>query len=80
MLAVHNFGTIIPEEDQARLFEPFHRTPQAEASRTHGWGLGLALVSGIVDAHCGVVKVESYPKEGTTFTVDLPLDARAPTD
>jgi signal transduction histidine kinase len=36
----------------------------------------LTLVRGIVEAHDGVIKVESYPKEGTTFTIDLPVDAR----
>lgn len=74
-LSVHNVGSLIPEEEQARLFDAFHRTASADASRAQGWGLGLALVSGIVGGHGGQVKVESYPKEGTTFTVDLPVDA-----
>lgn len=75
-LLVHNHGTIIPVEEQAKLFKPFHRTPSATTSGTKGWGLGLTLVKGIVDAHGGMVKVESYPKEGTTFTVDIPKDVR----
>jgi PAS domain S-box-containing protein len=75
LLAVHNHGTIIPVEEQQNLFRPFHRTPAAQASGQRGWGLGLSLVKGIVDAHHGVVKVESYPMQGTTFTVDLPPSA-----
>ncbi|MFL5299197.1 MAG: ATP-binding protein, partial [Anaeromyxobacteraceae bacterium] len=75
LLAVHNHGTLIPVEEQQKLFRPFHRTPTAEASGQRGWGLGLSLVKGIVDAHGGVVKVESYPMQGTTFTVDLPVAA-----
>ena len=80
LLGVHNFGTIIPEEELALLFHPFHRTSDAKATGQRGWGLGLTLVRGIVEAHHGIVKVESYPKEGTTFTADLPLDARGAAD
>lgn len=72
LLSVHNSGTIIPAEEQKKLFQPFHRTDIAQASEKHGWGLGLSLVKGIVEAHGGIVKVESYLNGGTTFTVDLP--------
>jgi PAS domain S-box-containing protein len=75
-IRVHNQGTIIPVEEQAKLFKPFHRTQEAQATGQRGWGLGLTLVRGIVEGHGGMVKVESYPKEGTTFTVDLPVDPR----
>jgi PAS domain S-box-containing protein len=77
LMAVHNFGTIIPIAEQAKLFHPFHRTNAATVSGKPGWGLGLTLVRGIAEAHKAHVKVESYPKEGTTFTVDLPVDSRS---
>jgi PAS domain S-box-containing protein len=77
LISVHNFGTIIPIEEQQNLFRAFHRTPTAQRSGKPGWGIGLALVKGIAEAHGGVVKAESYPKEGTTFTVDLPVDGAA---
>jgi PAS domain S-box-containing protein len=80
LLAVHNFGTIISEQEQAQLFQPFHRTSQARATGRTGWGLGLALVRAIVESHGGIVKVESYPKVGTTFTIDLPVDVRGKED
>jgi PAS domain S-box-containing protein len=80
LVAVHNFGAIIPVEEQANLFRPFHRTEIAQASGKSGWGLGLTLAKGIVEAHGGIIKVESYPKEGTTFTVDLPVDPRTSSD
>ena len=76
-LQVHNFGTIIPQEDQDNLFRAYHRAPSAHHSGKQGWGIGLALVKGIAEAHGGVVKAESYPKEGTTFTVDLPINGEA---
>ncbi|HZX65028.1 MAG TPA: ATP-binding protein, partial [Myxococcales bacterium] len=46
---------------------------EAKAGGERGWGLGLTVVRGIVEAHGGIVKVESYTKEGTTFTIDLPV-------
>jgi PAS domain S-box-containing protein len=73
LLSVHNFGTLIPIQDQENLFRVFHRTPTAQKSGKPGWGIGLTLVKSIVEAHGGMVKAESYPKEGTTFTVDLPV-------
>jgi phosphoserine phosphatase RsbU/P len=70
VLAVHNEGAI-PNEAQARLFEPFYRgDTHEEASR--GLGLGLYLVQQIVVAHGGTVGVRSLSGEGTTFTVRLP--------
>lgn len=77
LVSVHNQGTIIPAEEQVRLFEPFHRTHMAITGGRSGWGLGLTLVRGIVEGHRGVVKVASFPKEGTTFTVDLPVDPQS---
>ena len=77
LISVHNFGSIIPLDEQEKLFRRFHRAPIAQTSRIPGWGLGLALVKGVAEAHHGIVKAESYPIEGTTFTVDLPIDARA---
>ena len=74
---VHNFGPSISMKDQARLFQPFHRTPSAESSGKKGWGLGLTLVRGLVQALHGEVMLASYPNEGTTITVDLPADPRS---
>jgi signal transduction histidine kinase len=75
-LSVHNYGPVIPKEQQSRLFEAFQRAPSAEQSGKRGWGLGLTLVRGITEAHGGSVEVASSEKEGTTFTVSLPWDTR----
>jgi PAS domain S-box-containing protein len=75
IMFVHNQGAAISLADQAQLFEPFRRSAEAETSGREGWGLGLALVRGIALALKGEVSVSSYANEGTTFTVDLPVDA-----
>jgi signal transduction histidine kinase len=74
--SVHNWGAPIPPDDQAQLFEPFARSRAAIEGGRAGWGLGLMLVRGCADAHGGEVSAVSTPAEGTTFTLDLPLDAR----
>jgi signal transduction histidine kinase len=74
--AVHNPGPPIPPEEQSRIFEPFGRAPRAEA-RARGWGLGLTLVRGCAAAHGGTLELASTAERGTTFTLRLPLDARA---
>jgi len=76
LLTVHNFGPPIPLEDQLILFNRFRRGKSADAGDKKDWGLGLTLVRGLTEASGGTVKVESYPIEGTRFTVDLPMDAR----
>jgi signal transduction histidine kinase len=74
-VAVHNVGNPIAEKDMAILFQQYRRTKSAEESEKTGWGLGLTLVQGVVDAHHGSVAVESTQCNGTTFTVALPLGA-----
>jgi len=75
-VGVHNFGNEIAIEEQASLFEPYRRTQSAVREGKKGWGLGLSLVRGLVDAHGGSVRIRSVPGEGTTFTVRLPRDSR----
>jgi PAS domain S-box-containing protein len=67
-IAVHNSGNPIPLAEQSTLFEQFRRTQSAVASNKHGWGVGLTLVKGIVEAHAGKLTVHSSQSEGTTFT------------
>lgn len=74
-LLVHNEGPAIPLEEQATLFEPFHRSRSADAGVEKGWGLGLTLVRGLAQAHGGSVRVDSAPERGTTFIVSLPIDS-----
>jgi signal transduction histidine kinase len=75
-IAVHNKGNPIHPKDLPILFQIHKRTKSAEASDVRGWGLGLTLVKGMVEAHGGTVEVESTPEKGTTFTMILPRDCR----
>lgn len=70
-ISVHNFGNPIAEKDQGSLFDQFRRTHSAEVSGKKGWGVGLALVRGIANAHGGDVTVSSDSETGTTFMVVL---------
>lgn len=75
VVSVHNRGPPIPAAEQPRLFEPFGRAQGAEV-RGHGWGLGLTLVRGCAEAHGGTLELTSTEEQGTTFTLQLPIDAR----
>jgi signal transduction histidine kinase len=76
LVTVHNEGSYIPPPERETLFEAFRRTHEAERSHVRGWGLGLALVRAVVEAHGGSIAVESLPETGTTFIIDIPNDAR----
>lgn len=68
-------GVGIPEEDIARVFEPFYRVDRSRSKDTGGYGIGLSLVKRIVEAHGGTIELESREGEGTSVLVSLPVDA-----
>lgn len=67
-IKISDSGCGIPQEDVARIFEPFYSTKGQK-----GTGLGLAVIWGIIDNHNGTIKVESEMGHGTTFLIRLPL-------
>lgn len=69
-LIVQDAGIGIPQVDQDRLFETFHRA--TNVGTIPGTGLGLAIVKRSVDRHQGQITFSSEPQQGTTFTVLLP--------
>jgi signal transduction histidine kinase len=75
-ISVHNEGNPISESDQAVLFSRYIRSSSAAQGQQRGWGIGLTLVRGFVQAHGGSVTIHSSAQDGTTFTVTLPVDAR----
>jgi signal transduction histidine kinase len=69
-ISVIDRGAGIQPKDVENIFNPFFTT------KRDGVGLGLAIVSNIVDLHGGSMTVESEPGKGSVFRVFLPL-ARA---
>jgi len=69
-LRVSDNGPGIPADLQERLFEPF------ATGRVGGTGLGLAIVQRAVEAHRGLVLVDTKAGGGTTFTVYFPAARR----
>jgi signal transduction histidine kinase len=63
-------GPGVPEEMKEQIFNPFYTTKKS------GVGLGLAIVSKIVDAHGGAVKLVSAPGQGACFRVTLPAEIK----
>jgi two-component system sensor histidine kinase KdpD len=75
LISVHNFGSTIRIEDRERIFERFYRSPGSKDAAP-GTGIGLSVVRKAAEAHHGHVWVISDDKEGTTFFLSLPMDAR----
>ena len=74
VLTVHNTGQGMTEEQIRHVFERFYRADQARSRDIPGYGLGLSIVSAIVEAHHGKIAVRSgLNGEGTSFIVTLPL-------
>jgi signal transduction histidine kinase len=73
VLCVKDYGIGISEADQARLFEPFFRSPNERSKQIGGAGLGLALVKNTMNTHRGKVLVKSLVGEGSEFELHFPL-------
>lgn len=69
-LSIEDNGVGISEDTILKIFDPFYTT------RFTGRGLGLSVVQGIVHSHQGLIKVNSQPEEGTTFSVFFPLSSK----
>jgi two-component system, OmpR family, sensor kinase len=71
VITVHDTGRGIAPEDLPHLFERFYRAASARRQNPTGAGLGLAIVSSLVENMGGRISVISPPDQGTTFTVTL---------
>jgi two-component system NtrC family sensor kinase len=67
VIEVADNGKGINPELQERIFDPFFTT------RADGTGLGLAISRKIIAQHDGIIRVQSAPNNGSTFTILLPF-------
>jgi two-component system sensor kinase FixL len=67
-ISLADTGEGMSPEVAAKIFQPYFTT------KTKGTGLGLAICQGIIADHGGVILVDSTPGQGTTFTIQLPLE------
>jgi two-component system, OmpR family, sensor histidine kinase KdpD len=72
-VGVADRGPGVPVEQALRLFEPYYRAPATAGSGKDGVGLGLSIVKSIIEAHGGLVGVESRAGGGARFWFDLPV-------
>ena len=72
-MSVADHGPGLAEGDVERIFEPFYRADPSRSRDSGGAGLGLSIVSAVVSAHGGRVKVSKTDGGGVTFEVELPL-------
>ena len=69
---VSDNGCGIPEEEQAKVFQRFYRSPSV--ADAEGVGIGLYLAGQIITGQGGYIKLTSKPGEGSTFSVFLPRE------
>ncbi|MCL4823031.1 MAG: GAF domain-containing sensor histidine kinase, partial [Anaerolineales bacterium] len=78
LIAVHDNGLGIPPEKLEEIFSEFTQVDTSTTRKVGGTGLGLPISRRLVEMHGGRLWAESsgVPGEGSTFYVELPLEAR----
>jgi signal transduction histidine kinase len=71
--AVIDHGIGIPRDEIPQLFERFHRARNVSSRYYGGLGLGLYIAKAIVEAHGGMITIESEEGQGARFTIRLPI-------
>jgi signal transduction histidine kinase len=73
-IAIKDNGPGIAKEDIDHIFDRFYRGERSRLrNKNTGFGLGLSITQYIIEQHHGRIIVESKPNEGSTFTVELPI-------
>jgi signal transduction histidine kinase len=74
---VEDHGIGIDKQHHTKIFETFYRVSTGLTNNIKGSGLGLSLVSHIMNAHGGMVELESEPGKGSTFRLLFPIVNRS---
>jgi signal transduction histidine kinase len=77
---VRDRGYGIHPREQRAILRKFVRGEAARVAGIKGTGVGLTIVSGVVEAHTGRLRIDSRPGEGSTFTILLPGKEVAPVE
>ncbi|HET6262456.1 MAG TPA: ATP-binding protein, partial [Chloroflexia bacterium] len=72
IVSIADTGIGIPLEEQGHIFNRYYRVDRSRPRHKSGAGLGLSIVSHVVQLHGGQVHVESTPGLGSKFTISLP--------
>jgi two-component system OmpR family sensor kinase len=78
ILTVKDSGSGIPAAEVGRIFGRFTRIDPGRSRQTGGFGLGLAVVKAIAEAHHGSVRVQSTVGQGSAFELLLPASPASP--
>ena len=72
-IEISDSGMGIPSDKVERIFDRFYQADDSNIREFEGSGIGLSLVKELVELHHGTITVVSKPKQGSCFTLRIPL-------
>lgn len=74
-IQVVDTGSGIPPEDQPFIFDRFWRGDRSRSRSGGNSGLGLAIARQLIESQGGRIRVESQPRRGATFSIEMPVSS-----